>query len=207
MKPGFTITYEYEGNLYVNVTNRCNYRCSFCLRHNEASQGSIYSDNLWLEREPTKEEILADIEGRDLSKYRHLVFCGFGEPAYRLEDIFWVIDQMKAHGTKMFTRINTNGTACAIHGRDVCPEFAGRFDEVSVSLNTDTAEKYEALCNPRVPNAYQVMKDFTKEIRKYVPNVTMTVVDTIPAEEIENCRKICEEEIGAVYRVREYIED
>ena len=71
MKPGFTITYEYEGNLYVNVTNRCNYRCSFCLRHNEASQGSIYSDNLWLEREPTKEEILADIEGRDLSKYRH----------------------------------------------------------------------------------------------------------------------------------------
>ena len=27
----------------------------------------------------------------------------------------------------------------------VCPEFAGRFDEVSVSLNTDTAEKYEAL--------------------------------------------------------------
>ena len=35
----------------------------------------------------------------------------------------------------------------------------------------------------------------------------LTVVDTIPAEEIEACRKICEEEIGAVYRVREYIED
>ena len=32
-------------------------------------------------------------------------------------------------------------------------------------------------------------------------------VDTIPPEEIENCRKICEEEIGAVYRVREYIKD
>ena len=37
--------------------------------------------------------------------------------------------------------------------------------------------------------------------------VMMTVVDTIPAEEIENCRKICEDEIGAIYRVREYIED
>ena len=35
----------------------------------------------------------------------------------------------------------------------------------------------------------------------------MTVVDTIPPEVIEACRKICEEEIGAIYRVREYIED
>ena len=202
-----TITYEYEGALYVNLTNKCNCACEFCLRQGKA-EGSIYTeDSLWLEREPTREEILADIESRDLTHYKQLVFCGFGEPAYRLEDIFWVIDQMKAHGTKMFTRINTNGTACAIHGRDVCPEFAGRLDEVSVSLNTDTAEKYEALCNPRVPNAYQVMKDFTREIRKYVPNVTMTVVDTIPAEEIENCRKICEEEIGATYRVRAYIKD
>ena len=51
------------------------------------------------------------------------------------------------------------------------------------------------------------MKSFAKELRQYVPTVMMTVVDTIPKEEIENCRKICEEEIGAVYRVREYIED
>lgn len=45
------------------------------------------------------------------------------------------------------------------------------------------------------------MKDFTREVLKYVPTVMMTVVDTIPKEEIENCRKICEEEIGATYRV------
>ena len=51
------------------------------------------------------------------------------------------------------------------------------------------------------------MKSFAKEVRKYVPTVMMTVVDTIPKEEIENCRKICEEEIGAVYRVRTYIKD
>ena len=51
------------------------------------------------------------------------------------------------------------------------------------------------------------MKSFARELRQYVPTVMMTVVDTIPKEEIESCRKICEEEIGAVYRVREYIED
>ena len=61
MKKGFTITYEYGGNLYVNTTNRCNFNCNFCLRHNN-SGGSIYTHNLWLEREPTREEILEDIE-------------------------------------------------------------------------------------------------------------------------------------------------
>ena len=147
MEKGFTITYEYGDNLYVNPTNRCNFNCAFCLRHNQGSGGSIYTHNLWLKREPTKEEILSSIESHDLSQYKQLVFVGFGEPTYRFDDICWVIDQMQA------------------------------------------------------------MKDFTREVLKYVPTVMMTVVDTIPKEEIENCRKICEEEIGATYRVREYIAD
>lgn len=205
-KRGFTITYEYGGNLYVNTTNRCNFNCEFCLRHNKGS-GSIYTHNLWLEREPTREEILEDIEKRDLNQYSQLVFCGFGEPSYRIEDICWVIDRMKEHGTKIFTRMDTNGTGSLIHGRDIAPDFAGRFDMVSISLNTDTAEKYDALCHPQQGGAYQAMKDFAKELRKYVSEVMMTVVDTIPEEEIENCRRICEDEVGATYRVREYIED
>ena len=205
MKPGFTITYEYGDNLYVNPTNRCNFNCTFCLRHN--SSGSIYTHNLWLEREPTKEEILESIESWDLTKYQQLVFVGFGEPTYRIEDICWVIDQLKAHGKKIFTRIDTNGTGSLIHGRDIAPEFAGRFDMVSISLNTDTAEKYDALCCPEQQGAFEAMKAFAKEVRRYVPTVMMTVVNVIPAEEIENCRRICEDEIGAIYRVREYIED
>jgi TatD family-associated radical SAM protein len=207
MEKGFTITYEYGGNLYVNTTNRCDYNCEFCLRHNKTSSGSIYTDNLWLEREPTREEILASIEARDLSQYGQLVFCGFGEPSYRIEDICWVIDQLKAHGRKIFTRMDTNGTGCLIHGRDICPEFKGRFDKVSISLNDDTAEKYNALCHPQIPGSYEAMKTFAKELLQYVSEVMMTVVDTIPAEEIENCRRICEEEIGATYRVRAYIKD
>ena len=205
-KKGFTITYEYGGNLYVNTTNRCNFNCEFCLRHNKGG-GSIYTHNLWLTREPTREEILEDIEKQDLSRYAQLVFCGFGEPSYRMEDICWVIDRMKEHGTKIFTRMDTNGTGNLIYGRDITPEFAGRFDMVSISLNTDTAEKYDALCHPQHSGAYQAMKDFARELCRYVPEVMMTVVDTIPKEEIENCRRICEDEIGATYRVRKYIED
>jgi len=206
MEKGFTITYEYGENLYVNPTNRCNFNCEFCLRKN-GSGGSIYTHNLWLKREPTKEELLESIESWELSKFKQLVFVGFGEPTYRWEDICWVIDRMKEHGTKIFTRMDTNGTGSLIHGRDITPEFEGRFDMVSVSLNTDTAEKYEALCHPVQAGAYEAMKTFARDVQKYVPTVMMTVVDTIPAEEIEACRRICEDEIGAVYRVREYIED
>ena len=206
MKKGFTITYEYGDNLYVNPTNRCNYNCEFCLRKN-GNDGSIYTHNLWLEREPTREEMLESIESHDLSQFKQLVFVGFGEPSYRIDDICWVIDRMKEHGTKIYTRMDTNGTGSLIHGRDIAPDFAGRFDMVSISLNTDTAEKYDALCHPVHKGAYEEMKRFAKEVQKYVPTVMMTVVDTIPAEEIENCRRICEEEIGAVYRVREYIAD
>ena len=207
MEKGFTITYAYGDNLYVNPTNRCDFNCEFCLRRNQGSGGSIYTHNLWLEREPTREELLASIVSHDLTKYRQLVFVGFGEPSYRLEDICWVIDRLKEHGHTIFIRMDTNGTASLIHGRDVTPDFAGRFDMVSVSLNNDTAEKYNAICHPIYPDAYEAMKTFTKDVRRYVPRVMMTVVDTIPPEEIENCRRICEEEIGAEYRVREYIKD
>ena len=73
-----TITYEYEGALYVNLTNRCDCACVFCLRNN-GHKGSIYADDLWLEHEPSREEALKDLLSRDLSRYTELVFCGFGD--------------------------------------------------------------------------------------------------------------------------------
>ena len=75
------------------------------------------------------------------------------------------------------------------------------------SLNTDTAEKYDALCHPNFPGAYEAMLDFARQVKAYVPTVMMTVVDTIPPEEIEHCRRICEEDVGATYRVRAYIKE
>ena len=39
-----TITYEYEGALYVTLTNRCNCNCEFCLRHGK-KEGSIYTED------------------------------------------------------------------------------------------------------------------------------------------------------------------
>lgn len=89
-----TITYEYGDHLYVNLTNRCDCSCTFCLRNNGHS-GSIYADDLWLDREPTREEALNDLLARDMKKYTQLVFCGFGEPTYRIDDILWLVKELR----------------------------------------------------------------------------------------------------------------
>ncbi len=203
-----TISYEYEGSLYVNLTNRCNCACVFCLRHN-GHKGSIYADDLWLEHEPTRQEALDDLLKRDLASYPEIVFCGFGEPSYRIDDILWLVDEMKkAVPTLPPIRINTNGHANLIHGRDVTPDLAGRIDVLSISLNGSTCEEYVKVTRPQTgAAAWDAMLDFTRKAAKVVPQVKMTIVnkDKTP-EEIEACRAMCEG-LGAVLRVREYIPD
>ena len=203
-----TITYEYGGGLYVNLTNRCDCACVFCLRHN-GHKGSIYADDLWLDHEPTREEALADLLSRDLAGYPEIVFCGFGEPTFRLDDILWLVDRMKEQVPGLPPiRINTNGHASLIQGRDVCPDLQWRIDVLSISLNGSTAEEYVAVTRPRDGvRAWEAMLDFTREAAKYVPEVVMTIVDKDKSpEEIAACRTLCEG-LGARFRVRSYIED
>lgn len=203
-----TITYEYEGALYVNLTNRCNCSCVFCLRHN-GHKGSIYADDLWLEHEPTREEILADFAKRDLSQYRELVFCGFGEPTFRWDDIAWTVDTLRAQGTALPpVRINTNGHGNHINGRDITPELTGRMDVVSISLNGSCVEEYLAVTRPgHGAQAWEDMLDFTRRAAERVPVVKLTVVDKDKTpEELERCRALAEQ-LGAQLRVREYIPD
>jgi len=204
-----TITYEYEGALYVNLTNKCNCNCDFCLRHGKA-EGSIYTeDSLWLEREPTRQEALDSFLSRDIPAYREIVFCGYGEPTYRFDDLIWLVDQLKERfGDKMPpVRLNTNGHANLIQGRDVCPDMKGRVDTVSISLNAIDAPGYVALCHPiQGEEAYRAMLAFAKESKAYVPNVVMTIVDKDKtAEEIDTCYKIAQE-LGVTLRVRSFID-
>ena len=123
-----TLTCEYGHALYINLTNRCDCACRFCLR-NHGANGGIYADNLWLEREPARQELLDALLSRPLTTYPEIVFCGFGEPTFRLEDILWLADQLKSQVPGLpALRINTNGHASLILGRDVTPELAGRID-------------------------------------------------------------------------------
>ncbi|MCD7947811.1 MAG: TatD family nuclease-associated radical SAM protein [Oscillospiraceae bacterium] len=203
-----TISYEYESGLYVNLTNRCDCACIFCLRHN-GNDGSIYADDLWLEHEPTFDEALADLSGRDLPRYQELVFCGFGEPMYRIDDIVRLIDTLKDKWSNLPpVRINTNGHGNLIAGHDITPLLQGRVDTLSISLNGSTCEEYLAVTKPRDgAAAWHAMLDFTLKAKEYVPNIIMTVVDKDKSQaEMDRCRQIIRD-LGVTLRVRSYIED
>lgn len=203
MKKSTTFTYEVENGLYINLTNRCSNRCEFCIRNN--GDGAYGSDSLWLEYEPSASEVLEDIERRDMSKYSEVVFCGYGEPTYRLEVMISVARELKRrYGIK--TRVNTNGHSDLINGSDTAALFEGALDTVCVSLNTPNPEKYEEICHPVYKKAaYDAMLEFAKNVKKYVQNVSFSVVGEFLSEkEIEECRKIAED-CGVALRVRDYI--
>lgn len=199
------ITYEHGDNLYVNMTNKCPCRCVFCLRDDG---GSIYSDNLWYDgKEPSKEEILESINSHgDLHRYHQIVFCGFGEPACRWDEMMWLCDEIKKMGP-FSIRINTNGLGDLINKRQTALDLDNRVDAVSVSLNASTPEKYDEICRSAYGlDALPAILEFTTLAVLHVPHVFMTVVSTMGEEEIEACRKICNK-VGAELRVREYIDN
>ncbi len=147
MTRAMTLLYEVYDGLYVNLTNRCSCRCTFCLR----SQGESVcgSDSLWLEREPTFEEVRDEFAKFDMSRYDEVVFCGFGEPTEAWE----VLKRVAAYVKEAFglpVRVNTNGQGSLICGRDIAPEFAGLVDAVSISLNTPNPARYAGLTRSRL---------------------------------------------------------
>lgn len=197
-----TITYPVKTGIYVNMTNRCPCACTFCLRHNGA--GVYGSDSLWLEREPTVQEVCDSIDTWDLTQYTEVVFCGYGEPTERLDDLLAVAAYIKAK-CDIPIRINTNGLADLIHGESVAHKLKGLIDTVSVSLNATNAEEYNRVVRPKfgMPS-YEAMLKFTADCVSFVPNVVMTVVDIVTSpEEQTKCREICES-IGATLRVRPF---
>lgn len=199
-----TIAYTVGDGLYLNITNRCSNSCDFCIRNN--GDGAYGSDSLWLPYEPSVVEILAAIEEKDLSQYRELVFCGYGEPTYRLDEMLEVCRSLKKKYPQIPIRLNTNGHADLIHGKDVSHLFEGLIDVVSISLNQASAEKYQALCHSVFGEAaYEGLLQFAGNVKKYVPTVLLSVVkETMTEEELLACHRICDA-YGLQIKVRNYI--
>lgn len=204
--------YQYRDpeRLYLNVTNRCTNRCSFCVRSRTARLG----DGLLLGgEEPDLTELLKAVEAKGgASKFVEIVWCGYGEPTIRLDLILQASPVFRAAGSRV--RLNTNGHACLIHDRDVLPELGEAVDRVNVSLNAPTQERYLELCRPDpgslvktpspTPNAFwNAMKDFLTRAPEYINEVQASVVGhTLDDDEIERCRRLATELAGVPLRVR-----
>lgn len=198
------ILYRVHQGLYVNLTNRCSSACTFCLRQSMDSMGE--SGSLWLEREPTAQEIIAEFRKWDLSEFQEIVFCGFGEPTYALPVLLEVAAWLKEKAAPPI-RVNTNGQGSLIAGRDISGELASCVDTVSISLNHPDPKEYQALVRSHFGDeAFPAMLDFAKKCVQVGIHVVMTTVDTtITHEEEERCRAICRE-LGAEYRIRPWAE-
>lgn len=193
---GGAIAYRIRNTLYLNITNRCTNACSFCVR---TWSDFVKGHRLWLEREPTVDEIIEAIG--DPSGYDEVVFCGYGEPTTRLDALVAVGRWLRGRARRV--RLDTNGHANLIHGRDVTPELGEVLDAVSVSLNAPDEETYQRLCNPSFgPKTFHGVVDFIRLAKAHVPEVTATVV-AVPGLDTEACRRLCEE-LGVPLRVRQY---
>lgn len=194
------ILYTYKNGVYANITNKCNCRCTFCVRFLKDGLGD--ADTLWHKVNPSEEQVIDAIDHFDFSGYQELVFCGYGEPTCELA----LLEHAARHAKEKYglkIRLNTNGLGSLENGRDIVPELAEVLDAVSVSLNAPDRETYEKVTRPTLPGAYDAMLAFTKECSQKIPDVKMSVVDILTPEQIEACRHTAAS-VGAVLRVRHY---
>lgn len=203
MEKRMTITYAIDGKLYLNITNKCPCNCTFCIRNN--GDGAYGSDPLWLEHQPTTNEVIDAVKKCDLGSYKEVIFCGYGEPTCELEVLKETAKYIRSV-SDIPIRINTNGLSDLINKRDTAPEFAGVADTISISLNASDSKAYAAVTRPsfKDKDCFAEMLSFAERVKNYVPNTVLTVVDVIGQEEIEKSQKIADS-IGIKLRVRQYI--
>lgn len=194
-----TIFYPIGDSLYVNLTNKCPCRCVFCVREEHETVGN--NNSLWLDHDPSMEEIKADLERFNLADYKEVVFCGFGEPMMRMDDLIETAKYIKSK-KDIKTRINTNGLGDLIHEKNTAECIKDCIDSVSISLNAPDKESYCRVTRPKFgEQSFEAMLKFAEECRDCGINIAFSVVDEITPEEIEKSRELAES-LGVKLRVR-----
>lgn len=194
------ILYTYKNEVYVNLTNKCDCSCTFCIRSHQDGVGD--ADTLWHKTDPTLQEVTDAMDAFDFTGYEELVYCGYGEPTCAL-DILTASAKYAKEKFGIRVRVNTNGLGNLYYGRDIVPQLKETVDVVSISLNAPDEKKYMEVTRPRFDNAFQGMLDFASRCREEGIEVRFTVVDVLPEEEIEASRKLAES-MGIGLRVRHY---
>lgn len=196
------IVYWLGNILYLNVTNRCSNSCYFCL--GKLKKG-IQEFNLKLEKEPTTEEVIDELEKVIKRKnWSEVVFCGFGEPLERLTLVLEVTRWLKKHYYNT-VRVDTNGQGYLLNkGNDVVRNLkkAG-VDKVRVSLNAQDKETYNQICRPAFEDAYERVLEFIKNAREQELETEVTVVG-VPEVDLAKVKELAKN-IGVELSVREYI--
>ncbi len=195
------IIYTYKDKAYLNITNKCPCACTFCIRSQKDAIGS--AENLWLNHNPSFDEVAKAIDDFDFDGYDEVIFCGYGEPTNSFDVLVKTAKYLREKiGIKL--RVNTNGLGNLINDRDITQELCSSVDAVSISLNCSNKEDYLNTVRPRFGiESYDAMLDFAKKCRALTDNVMLSVVDVIGEDEIAKCQKIADS-INIPLRVRKF---
>jgi len=152
---------------------------------------------LTLSHEPSVAEVLEAIG--DPKRYKEIVFCGLGEPTKRFDVLMEIAHAMKKQGMRV--RVNTDGLANLVEGRDVTPEMAQAVDLLSISLNAQNEMVYNRHTRPRRDGAYNAMLDFAKKAKKAGMDVSLSAIDGLEGVDIDACQAIADK-LGVEFRRR-----
>lgn len=189
--------YEYKNAIYFNLTNKCSNNCTFCVRNHATD---LKDKNLWLNCEPSYEEIINKIP-LDVSKYDEFVFCGYGEPTYRIDLVEKLSKHLKQFGKPI--RINTNGQGNLINEKNIIDKLK-YIDIISISLNAPNKEIYQKICNCIYgEKVFNEIIDFAIQCKNLGKQVVFTLVDIINKDEIKETKKLCKN-LDIKLRIRNY---
>jgi TatD family-associated radical SAM protein len=199
-QPG-KIAYRGNGNIYLNITNRCSSDCRFCLR---TFTQEVYGEPLVLAGEPSVEEIEQAVELEYLEgPADEVAFCGFGEPTLRLDVVTAVSEWLRLRHIP--SRLVTNGHGQLVNPyTEVVPALSlASLAAATVSLNAADPEAYELLCRPMFSKAHRAVIRFAEDCVRHGIATTLTAVD-VPEADLEACASLAAD-IGAGFRVRSLV--
>lgn len=198
--------YLLGGKIYINLTNLCTNDCVFCIRD---IKDDVVGADLRLQSEVCDvEEVKRQLVEFKPENYQEIVFCGYGEPTLKLEELKEVAAYIKEKYPHIKTRINTNGQANLIHKRNVVPELAKVIDKISISFNAETEGLYEEISQPHLRNAYHEMQDFIVDCVENGIDTTATIVTGYKNYKVDTAKcKNMIETLGAKFRERPWIQD
>lgn len=188
--------------VYVNLTNACTNSCVFCLRE---QKDDVCGAQMWHDDKFTLEDVIEQFKSYTPTP-KQVVFCGYGEPFLKKDMMKEFAQYLRKNHPEIKIRVNTNGHANAVYKTNVAEEFKGLLDEASISLNSDNAEQYKEICQPKIENAYEEVKKFISACNEAGIKTVASIVTGFDEREInaENCEKIAKS-LGAEFRNREFI--
>ena len=195
---------------YINITNACTNACRFCVRD---IKDDVKGANLWLDNQNVSANDVIEqikISAQKIKEGGEIIFCGYGEPLIKFNEVKEICQYLRKTMPDVKIRINTNGHGNFVHKKNIVSELKGLIDSISISLNGQNEEIYNALSQPKFEGAYQAMLDFAKECVNQKIDTTMSIVSKFEEEKyklnVEECEKIAQN-IGAKFRNRQWIKE